>query len=210
MSKKSKIPESPDPQEVIHDMIMALKDPTKRKIIEDVLASYRNLSKTEITNRLSQIALDLDPLIGKNASSGILMLVTLIGAEADRIYNIIKKKEKKKLIQEIHAKFSPIFGGVANLYSDDWYRISWKNSFDGISKEPVLQARFFKRNGEEIVLESSASTWTRVFFLISEELANTFSVLEKISLPEDIKKDIERLEENLEKIQKKVNFVKVE
>jgi len=158
-------------EEAIPKLSDILKEKETKHLLEKILDSYKTFDKTTIMGRASILRDDLGLLIGEEPATVLFSLITTVGKEADEILNFCKSEEQKKILKEFNAIYSPFFGGCNVVMPNDWFRVNWHTYIDALSKEPILNMKIFKRNGEHFDIESRTGTWLLFISYVLQQLA---------------------------------------
>lgn len=202
-------------EDALPKLAVLLKEKETRQLLEKILDAYKTFDKTTIMGRASILRDDLGILIGEEPATVLFMLITTVGKESNEILNLCKSDEDKKILKEINAIYSPFFGGCNIVMPNDWFRVNWHTYIDAISKEPILNMKIFKRNGDHFDIESRTGTWILFVSYVLQQLA---SVIEKskgsqadpqfMTLLESIKQNMDIISSKFTQIPDKSNSKK--
>lgn len=198
MSEKKNKPQVIQPAKAVNNLALKLQNKEKRKIVEEILESYKNLDKITLMNRDGILIHDLEPILGKGESVALANVINSVGEQIDPLIDVCVDKENKDIIIEIHAKFGPVFAGFRGNMPRDWVRVAWRTSIDAETSEPIVALTVFRRDGEHFEIESPLQAWIQLFNFTLRQFIPIMKKVETAEAEPAFLKTLSQVQKNLQ------------
>jgi hypothetical protein len=156
-----------------------LKNMVVKENVGSVLSSYAAVERRSLIMNHIKLRQDLENIMEDPESADILMtFINRSGANATELVDLIDDAEGKIYVQEIRAKFSPVFEGFLSNHPDDWLAISTRPYYDIRDSYLCLEVKLQKRSGEIVLLDCPADRLATLVGFLLDQLKRTLSAAE--------------------------------
>jgi len=131
-----------------------LRDPAKRKKVEQLLQSFAGLDRSLLFHRISALARYLERICGKDALNALFSVITKAVPDVDPFLKMVDDEEIRRWLADLNSKYIPIYEGIVPRFPHDWYRLFWDVRVDVTHGTlPFMGLTLLKRNGETVHLD---------------------------------------------------------
>lgn len=179
----------------------ALEDPALRENVNNILSAYSTFDKMTLIIKQDMLYDDLSNVLGDRASLALVNFLSSTGQYTSELVQFIQNEDQKRIVQQLGAKFNPIFSGFYTGYPNDWLRFRIRTSIDLDSTTPVSEMYLIKSNGEIISL---GVPWPNLFALLAYVMDHMNISLDRFQVLEELRSSTV---DNCESIRDSINSI---
>ena len=165
----------------------------KGEQIEEIIESYTKLPRELLRDKNTVVVSAFREVAGSKAADVITNALHLGVPEFEKFLKLCEDPHTREFIRSLNLKYSLMFEGFFSPYPDDWYRLTWRTSYDFENKSPMINIQVLKRNGETIQLESPIDALLRLMKFQLIQIQKLTTHLDKNGVSYSIKSELEEI-----------------